>query len=246
MAKAKDLETVNHGIALTTERPSYMDPESGRGSEDVTSDDITLPRVEVLQALSPQIKKSDPKHIEGAEQGIIFNTISGELYGDTITFIPIVFRKEWIVWQTRAAGGGFVGTFPSEAEAEEHRLALDDPDNHETNLHAVNFVYVVRENGDLEEAVFSWSRSKLKVSRKLNALVQMNPGDRFGKAYKLRVVEENGKKGDYYSYDVKPLGYVSEPVYQRAENLYKLIKAGERKVAYGENDSEVEPESAVM
>jgi len=246
MAKAKDLETVNHGIALTTERPSYMNPENGRGSEDVTSDDITLPRVEVFQALSPQLKKNDPKFIEGAEQGIIFNTLSGELYGDTITFIPIVFRKEYIVWQTRAAGGGFIGTFPTEEAAEAERLALDSPDDHETNLHAVNFVYVVKPDGDLEEAVFSWSRSKLKVSRKLNALVQMNPGDRFSKAYKLRVVEEKGKKGDYFSYDVKPLGYVSEEVYTRAENLYKLIKAGERKVAYGENESEVEPESAVM
>jgi hypothetical protein len=110
----------------------------------------------------------------------------------------------------------------------------------------VNFVYVVKANGELEEAVFSWSRSKLKVHRKLNALIQMNPGDRFSKAYKLRVVEEKGKKGDYFSYDVKPLGYVSKPVYEKAEKLFTSIRAGERAVAYGTNDSEVEPESAVM
>jgi hypothetical protein len=168
------------------------------------------------------------------------------LYGDNIVFIPIVFRKEYIVWQTRAAGGGFVGTFPTEEAAETERLALDDPDNHETNLHAVNFVYVVKPDGSLEEAVFSWSRSKLKVSRKLNALVQMNPGDRFSKAYKLKVIEEKGKKGDYFSFDVKPLGYVSEEVYKKAEALLTMIRSGERKVAYGENMDEVEPESAVM
>jgi hypothetical protein len=246
MSKSKELETAN-GIALSNERPAYMDPEKGRGSEDVTSEDITLPRVEVFQALSPQLKKNDAKFIEGAEQGMIFNTLSGELYGDNITFIPIVFRKEYIVWQTRAAGGGFMGTFPTEEAAEAERQALDSPDDHEVNLHAVNFVYVVKANGELEEAVFSWSRSKLKVSRKLNALVQSCRGDRFARAYKLKVVEEKGKKGEYFSYDVKSAGFVPEEVYTRCENLYKLIKAGERAVAYGSNDdSEVEPESAVM
>lgn len=250
MAKSdkKELQTNgNNGGMVTQERPAYLDPQSRRGSEDVGMDDITLPRIEVLQALSPQIKKSDPKYIEGAEQGVIFNTVSGELYGEAIIFIPIVFRKEWIIWQTRNAGGGFVSTHPNELEAMQAYDALENPDDHEVNLHAVNFVYVIRDNGDLEEAVFSWSRSKLKVSRKLNALVQMNPGDRFSKAYRLKAIEEKGKKGEYFSYDIKPLGYVSEDVYRRAEKLFNAIKAGERTVAYGVNEGEEEePESAVM
>lgn len=249
MAKTDLKKNEDFGIAISSNVPAYIDQDSRRGSEDVGSDDITLPRIEVFQALSPQLKKNDPKYIEGAEQGMIFNTLSGELYGDTIAFIPLVFRKEYIVWQTRAAGGGFVGSFPTEEEAEEARMALDNPDDHETNLHAVNFVYVVKPDGTLEEAVFSWSRSKLKVSRKLNALVQMNPGDRFSKVYKLRAVEEKGKKGEYFTFDVKPLGYVSEAIYLKAESLFKLIKAGERAVAYGKNDDDVidgSPDSAVM
>jgi len=239
MAKNQDVAVKsNHGITVMQERPSYMDPESKRGSEDVTQNDITLPRIEVLQALSPQIKRSDAKYIEGAEQGMIFNTISGELYGDNIVFIPIVFRKEYIIWQSRDSGGGFVGSYPTEEEAVSALTELDNPDDHEVNLHAVNFVYLVHPNGVLEEAVFSWSRSKLKVSRKLNALVQMAPGDRFSKVYKLRAIEEKGKKGEYYSYDIKPLGYVAEDVYKRAEKLFNAIKAGERAIAYGENEED--------
>jgi len=246
---SKDLKK-NDGIGalVTSDRPAYLDPESRRGSEDVTQEDITLPRIEVLQALSPKSKRNDPKYIEGAEQGMIFNTISGELYGGEIVFIPIVFRKEWIIWQSRKSGGGFVGTFPTEDDAEAARAELENPDDHEVNLHAVNFVYLVRDDGALEEAVLSWSRSKLKVSRKLNALVQMGVGDRFSKAYKLRAIEEKGKKGEYYSYEVKPLGYVSEGIYRKAENLFNAIKAGERAVAYGTLDDEAdeEPESAVI
>lgn len=246
-AESKEMQAKNYGI-VTGDRPSYLDPESRQGSEDVGIDDIALPRIEVLQALSPQIKRTDPKYIPGAEQGMIFNTISGELYGNEIVFVPIIFRKEWIVWQTRDAGGGFVGTFPSEEEAEAAREALDNPDDHETNLHAVNFVFIIRDGGALEEAVFSWSRSKLKVSRKLNAMVQMGAGDRFSRAYRCRAIEEKGKKGEYFSYDIKPLGYVTEAVYRKAQELFNAIKAGERTVAYGTNEDEGEegPESAVM
>src|SRR6187455_2604541 len=104
-------------IATRNTLPAYMNQEGRRGSEDVGIDDITLPRIEVLQALSPQIKRNDPKYIPGAEQGMIFNTVSGELYGSEITFVPIVFRKEWIIWQNRDSGGGFVSTHPTEQDA---------------------------------------------------------------------------------------------------------------------------------
>lgn len=231
---------------VTTDRPAYLNPESRRGSEDVGIDDISLPRIEVLQALSPQIKRNDPKYIQGAEQGMIFNTVSGELYGEEIVFVPIVFRKEYIVWQKRTAGGGFISTHQTEEEANAAWEALDNPDDHEVNLHAVNFVFIVRDNGALEEAVFSWSRSKLKVSRKLNAMIQMGSGDRFSKAYKLRSVEEKGKKGEYFSYDIRPIGYVSESIYRRAESLFNAIKAGERAVAYGTNEEESDTDSPVM
>jgi len=46
------------------------------GSEDVSAKDMIMPRVDVLQALSPQINKKKPEFIEGAEQGQIFNTVN--------------------------------------------------------------------------------------------------------------------------------------------------------------------------
>ena len=44
-------------------------------------DDITIPRVDVLQALSPQRKKTNAEYIEGAEEGMLFNTVTKQLYG---------------------------------------------------------------------------------------------------------------------------------------------------------------------
>ena len=46
------------------DRPDWLKKGSA-GSEDVGVKDMILPRIDVLQALSPQIKKSDPAYIQG-------------------------------------------------------------------------------------------------------------------------------------------------------------------------------------
>lgn len=215
---------------VSTDRPDWLDPDSFRGSEEVTAKDIILPRIDVLQALSPQIKKSDSAYIEGAEQGCIFNTVSQELYGDSILFVPVKFTREFIVWQDRKAGGGFRGSFPTAEEAERMRIAMDNPDGHEVVETHVHFILLVHDDGRLEEAVLSLAKSKRKVSRKLNSLVQMIPGDRFSRMYKLKAVEVDGPKGEYWSFEVAGVGYVSKEVWQRGQQTYEAVSRGERGV----------------
>lgn len=221
------------GIALSQDRPEWLDPNSHKGSEDVTSNDITLPRIEVLQALSPQLKKSEPNYIEGSEQGQIFNTVSGEIYGDNVTIVSILFQRQFIIWQDRKSGGGFAGAFPTELDAVKEQEAMDNPDDFDVVEHHINFCLILHDDGHIEEAVLSWAKSKIKVSKKLNALVQMNPGDRYSRAYKLKAVEASGPKGDYWTYEVEPKGYVPKEVFDRAASIYSAIKGGERKVDYG-------------
>jgi len=231
-AVKQEVQKTNDGSMVTDQRPEWLSADSGRGSEDVTINDLVLPRVEVLQALSPQLKKTDPSYIPGSEQGIIFNTVSGELYGPQITIVPVVFRREFIVWQDRKLGGGFRGAFNSADEAEQERQSLDNPDQHEVTETHVNFVLLIHPDGKIEEAVLSWSKSKRKVSRKLNSLVQMINSDRFSRAYKLTAIPVDGPKGEYWSFDVSPIGYVSKHVYDTALRSYEAIRRGERSVAH--------------
>lgn len=225
--------------AFSAERPSWA-TESARGSEDVGMQDIILPRIDVLQALSPQIKKKDPKYIEGAEQGLLWNTVTGELYGESLTFIPVKFQREFIIWKDRDAGGGFKGSFPSADEAEDAMRDLDEADIPvceivETHVH---YVLLVKEDGALEEAVLSLAKSKRKVSKKLNTLTQIAGADRFARAYKLSAVEATGPKGDYYSVDVSPLGWASKEQFDKGESMYNAVMAGERKVDRSEADAD--------
>lgn len=246
MAKQKEQsngEMVETNNTMLTERPAWLEQDSGRGSEDVTINDLILPRVDVLQALSPQIKKTDPSYIPNSEQGIIFNTVSGELYGSQITIVPVVFRREFIIWCDRKNGGGFRGAFPTAEEAEDERQSLENPDIHEVVETHVNFVLIIHPDGRMEEAVLSWSKSKRKVSRKLNSLVQMVNADRFARAYKLTAIPAESAKGEYWSFDVSAIGFVTKPVYDKATSSYEAISRGERIVKH---DSADEAESAVV
>jgi hypothetical protein len=228
----------SRGLALAPNRPDWVDPHSHQGSEDITANDITLPRIEVLQALSPQLKKNEAVYIEGSEQGQIFNTISGEIYGDHVVVVPILFQRQFILWQDRKLGGGFAGSFTTEVDAELERDSKEKPDDYEVAEHHINYCLVLHENGNMEEAVLSWARTKLKASRRLNALVQMNPGDRFSRAYRLRSVEASSPKGDYWTFDISPMGYVPKDIFDRAAAIYAAIKGGERKVDYGVNEGD--------
>lgn len=228
-------EQVSESTAMATlingvqeQMPEWLQ-KGNAGSEDVTAKDMILPRVDVLQALSPQIKKSDPNYIDGAEQGMIFNTVTGELYGSSINFVPILFRKEFVVWKLRKHGGGFCGAFHTMEEADAFRASLQAPDEHESVESHQHFAILLTEHGP-EEAVFSMTKSKLKVSRALNTLIQIAGVDRFAKAYRLDAIETSSDKGDFWSFKAHPVGFVSKELYERGQGLYEMIKAGQADV----------------
>jgi len=248
MATKKEVVSKNDNeLAIIDERPDWVNEDSGRGSEDVTANDITLPRIDVLQALSPQIKRSNANYIEGAEQGQIFNTISGQLYGSEIRFVPVVFKREYIVWQDRDLGGGFRGAFATEQEAEQERRNLENPDSHEVVETHVHFILILHNDGRIEEAVLSMSKSKRKISRKLNSLVQMFPGDRFARVYKLLAVEVDGQKGEYWNFDVAPVGWAPKPIYDKGLATYEAVGGGLRTVdrSYDESTGARETDATV-
>lgn len=220
------------------QRPDFL-KNSNRGSEEVTTGDITLPRISIVQDLSPQIKKSKPEYIEGAEVGHMFNTITNELFKSEIMVVPIYLQKQYIIWKDRKKGGGFFGAYDSESEAVNELPNLEgnanDYDVVDTDVH-----YVLLLDGDsIQEAVVSMSKSQKKVSRQWNTMIKMAGGDRFSRVYALSTTDDANKNGDeYQNYSIKPVGYVTEDVYRQAEEVYEAIRAGTRKVQHEEAKAE--------
>jgi len=223
-------------VATTEDQlPSYIKQGQNRGNENVESDDLQLPRIDVLQALSPQINKKKDEYIDGAEVGMIFNTLTGELYPDGVNFTPVSFVKRHLVWVDRKmdSSGGLRGVFDTAEEAE----AFITQDADEAKLEAVPTAehLVLLDNGD--EVILSMAKSKMKVSRKFNSLVRLNSGDRFSRKYKLSSIDDEGAKGEYQNLKVENDGFPVEEVYFKAEKLYEAIQGG-AKQAGGNYESE--------
>jgi len=240
----------DHAIA---ERPDWMNTDSERGSEQVSMDHVTVPRLQIVQDLSPQRKKNEAEYIEGCEEGMAFNTVSRRLYSsagtDGIHFVPVYFKPEYVVWKHRDAGGGFLGAFDSMAEAREAAEAREEwgqqtkkgddiiqiVDTHQ------QFGILMNDDGP-EEIVLSMSISQMKASRQLNTMAKMAGGDRFSRMYKLTVVSDKNQSGQsYYNWKVDQLGFLqSQELYALAETMYDNIAEGKRKAEYASDPADAE------
>jgi len=229
MATKKAVATVGNDLPM--ERPSWMG-DSNRGNEGVSADDMTIPRISIIQDLSPQHKKSKPEYIEGAEPKMMFNTATGELYGNDVMVVPVLFRKEWVIWKSLDVGGGFMGAYHSADEANEALSALEDAEDCEVVDTAQHFVLIFDpaspvDNPHVEQAVISMSKSQMKVSRKWNTMITANGGDRWERVYKLEVVDDKNKQGqEYYNFKVSQLGFVTEALFKTAEKMYDAVRTG--------------------
>lgn len=250
MATGKQVTKKEESTSLfLDDRPDHVGT-TRRGSEGVSAEDMSLPRLEMIQDLSPQRKKSEPQYIPGAEEGMAFNTASGELYGTEVTIIPVFFRKEYLLWRDRKAGGGFGGAFSSMEEAEDERDKKESPDEWQINDTQQHFCLLMHpdctpDNLHVEEVVLSLSRTKMKAGRKLNTLVQQAGCDRWGRAYKFSVVQDSNQEGTFFNWQVKQLGFTPKFLADLAERVYEAVKAGTKDVSRdhgGVDGSEIEPE----
>lgn len=244
MAKGKEVSVAaNTDVA---ERPSWMG-EGTRGSEEVKIQDLTIPRLSIIQDLSPQHKPNKAEYIEGAAVGMLFDTVTNAIYPESVLFVPVYFRMEWVVWKHRDAGGGFIGAYSSQDDAvaaiAAHPLAGQETDKGDPVLEvqdtAQHFGLLLDPNSPAEdpratEIVISMSRSQLKPSRQFNSQIRIAGGDRWERYYRLSAVEAVNAAGqDYLNWKVEQLGFVSEGVYAQAEALYNSVKSGERDVERG-------------
>jgi len=217
-------------------RPDWMKADDNMGNENVSTNDLIIPRLQIIQDLSPQGKKNKPEYIDGAEVGMVFNTVSNVLYDTPMQFIPVHFAVEYNVWKDQKSGGGFFGSFESQADAEAEvvkQVNSGEVRNGELEVVDTYVHYVlIKTPSGFEEAVISMSKSQAKVSRQFNTMVKMAGGARFSRVYALSVVEDQNKAGqEYYNWKINPVGFVgSEAEYEHAKSVYEAINSGMRSV----------------
>ncbi len=235
-------------IAEAQDIPDHIRGSQGRGSENVEMQDMVIPRIELVQALSRCLKEGGAEYIEGAKPGMFYNSVTRELYGASVIVCPVFFKKQYLCWKDRKQGGGFGGAFDSMQEANDRIAQEENVDAWEAVETAQQIVLVVdRDTHETSEAVLSCARTKQKVSRQWNSLIRVNGFDRFSRIYELFGVDDKNNNGDEFkNLAVRYVDFASLPVYKAAEALYNNIASGTRSVKIDDNydDSVINPEEA--
>lgn len=212
------------GALATAEMPDWME-KSNRGNEAVGAEDVQIPRLEVTQDLTPMVKAG------GADVGQLYNSVTSEIYGERVLFVPVMFIKQFLVWKDRKAGGGFMGAFLTQADAQARiHEAVDAGENAralsiaETPTH-IGYLIVggSPDNPKLMQVAISMPRSKIKVSKRLNAMVQMTGGDRFARVYEVSTVMEQKNQDTFYNFNFTPKAWTPRIIYEKAAEMYRQI-----------------------
>lgn len=227
---SKEVATIkNQAIANVEARQQDV----GLGSENVTMADTAVPRIKLLQQLSPYCNKSDPEFIDGAEPGMLLNTVSNQLTS-AVFVVNLYFRKDWIVWHESKNGGkgeGIWNIFSSQEEAlEALEREGEDPKKFDIIDTPHHVLMLLDENGTpVGIALLDMPYSKARVSRNWNAMIaeQETKGNpRFGCVWALssRLEERNGSK--YYNYHVEFVTCAGDELYDVAKkNLQGYLRA---------------------
>lgn len=85
--------------------------DAGAGLANIERDEIRIPMFRVLQSNSPQCQPVEAGGTEGAKAGMIFNTVTGEMFDgkEGLLFIPVDRDHNFVEYVPRDEGGGFVG-----------------------------------------------------------------------------------------------------------------------------------------
>lgn len=215
------------GFIAGDQLPAHLTQGTGAGNENVSASDMTIPRLDVIQQLSPQIDPSSPKFIEDAKLGHIFNSLSGELYTHCFV-VNLHFDVRFQVFKKRKFGGGFEGSFNTEAEALAHLDAGGLPrDQYDVAETAIHKCLLLDDQGNPKEPVLIYmSGSKMKISKDWNSAIALKDprADRFASVWTLSSAGEKNRQGQQYqNFRIDFAGWAGDALYQEAQKIYRGI-----------------------
>ena len=229
---------------------NMFEEDAAKGLGSIGQDDLALPFLKILGQLSPEVNKRDGKYVEGAEPGMIFNSVSGELYDGVkgLDVIPAFYKLEYIEWKDRGEGPGApVAIYDSSSDI----MSKTKPDaNYKDRLPNGNYIektashFVIITGDSPATALISMKSTQLKISRKWNSMMSgiklkgknglYTPAS-FSHIYKLKTTQMSNDKGTWFGWEVSKVGPITDAsIYQQAKTFSDSISKGAVKAKHGE------------
>jgi len=229
---------------------SSFEIDSGKGLGNMSQDDLALPFLKILGQLSPEVNKRDGKYVKGAEPGMIFNSVTGDLYDGAkgIQVVPCHYKLEYIEWRDRGEGSGAPVAIHSSSSDIMTKTTRDAsfkdrlPNGNYIERTASHFVIV---NGQTPStALIAMKSTQLKISRKWNSMMAgirlkgknglFTPAS-FSHIYQLKTIQQSNDKGTWFGWEVSKIGPVQDTtLYQQAKTFAENVSKGDVKVKHGD------------
>ena len=229
---------------------NIFEEAAAKGLGKIGQEDLALPFLKILGQLSPEVNKRDGKYVEGAEPGMIYNSVSGDLYDGVkgIDVIPCFYKLEYIEWKDRGEGPGApVAIYDSSSDI----MSKTKPDaNYKDRLPNGNYIektashFVIITGDSPSTALIAMKSTQLKISRKWNSMMSgiklkgknglYTPAS-FSHIYKLKTTQMSNDKGTWFGWEVSKIGPITDAsVYQQAKSFSESISKGAVKAKHGE------------
>ena len=231
---------------VATKAVGSFKSHAGKGLENMGSDDLAIPFLTVLQALSPEVKRSEGAYIEGAIEGMVLNTVTKQVI-DTekvkLYVVPCVYKRSFVEWRVREKGGGFVNeyhTAPNLPTVRDDKSREILPNGNQLNDTRAFYVMVQMDDGPLLPAVLAMTSTQIKKAKQWNMQMDMLrlTDESDGTSYKppiyatrwlVETVPESNEKGSWYGWKFTHDGYFDgeeDPRFVEASNFAKAIMSG--------------------
>lgn len=267
MAKKIEVKPEEALVSQNSSLPEHLRKYASLGAvglENIQQDEMVMPRLAIAQSTSPQLNKTKPEFIRGLETGNMFNSLTGEIYGDgPLKITPLLKFSSRALFPPR--GEGDLPICSTKTLSEEGRL-IDGPitpqgcdicphsqflttprsDGTVSPDCTLYFNYIVlihKPDGSLEPIAFSAKSKMLKPAKKWNAIMRMRNLPAFIQCFNFSTVPETAPRGSFFNVRIDRDLDISADKIETAEKLFtqfsnvdlKIDIRGDRPV---ENESE--------
>ena len=239
-------------VALT----SMFEQDANTSFSNMDTDDYALPFLRVLGQLSPECNKRDAKYVDGAEPGMIFNTVTKQLYDGEggVNIIPCYYKREYVEWSDRGEGtsapvaihsvdSGIIKEATRDASYKD-RL----PNGNYLENTASYFVLI----DDGTSALISMKSTQLKVSRSWNSMMNsiklkgktgMFTPAMYSHVYNLKTVQQSNDKGTWFGWNIEKVGPVQDKdLYEAAKSFASSVNKGDVTAKHGGDETKSKDE----
>ena len=220
----------------------------------VDSSDRIIPRIKLIQAISPELQD----FADQAKAGQFWHTIAQESLGPVLKAIPIVIRKSYILWAPRSDDRGILAramdgvhwdppdaeftvkpkgspknvtyhTKKTVAESGLDKFGTSIPGDENSPPAAsltYNMMWYLIDHPELSPSIIINTRSSVKPMQQLLSRIDSKPVPHFCQLYNIGSVQQKGAEGPYFNFAYTGAGFAAKEHADLCSAMYEQFSKG--------------------